>query len=89
MPSKEVPFVSGMIRQTKINCKIIMIAKKENVAPPPKYSEMIGKENAMIAAINQCVKLPSAWPLARTSFGKISEIKTHITAPCEKAKKAI
>jgi hypothetical protein len=37
----------------------------------------------------QWVKLPSDPPCDRTEFGNISEMNTHITAPCEKAKKAI
>ena len=37
----------------------------------------------------QCVVLPRVCPFARTWLGKISEIKTQMTAPCEKAKKAM
>ena len=43
----------------------------------------------MIAAMTQCVVLPSEPPFDRTELGKISEIKTQMTAPCEKAKKTI
>ena len=50
---------------------------------------MIGKVHAMMAAMIQCVKLPSELPCERTEFGNISEIKTQITAPCDKAKNAI
>jgi hypothetical protein len=57
--------------------------------PPPSFSEIAGKEKAIRAAMNQCVKLPSAWPPALTSLGNTSEINTQMTAPCEKAKKAI
>ena len=41
----------------------------------------MGKVHEMAAAMAQCVKLPSAWPRARTRFGKISLMKTQITAP--------
>src|SRR3954469_1331230 len=37
----------------------------------------------------QCVKLPRDPPCDLTEFGKISEMKTQMTAPCENAKKAI
>ena len=48
-----------------------------------------GNDHEMIVHMNQCVKLPSAWPFARTAFGKISAMKTQITAPCEMAKNAM
>ena len=41
------------------------------------------------AAKNQCVKLPKDIPAARTEFGKTSEIKTQMTAPCPIACAAI
>jgi len=50
---------------------------------------MMGNNQEIAAAIIQCVKLPKEPPCERTELGNISEIKTHITAPCEKAKKAI
>jgi len=58
-----------------------MIQKKRNVLPPPAFSAMYGKEKAIVAAITQCVVLPNVCPLALTWLGKISEIKTQITAP--------
>ena len=67
----------------------IITQKKEKVTAPPNDSAKYGKQKAMIAAITQCVELPNVWPLARTWFGKISDINTQITAPCEKAKKAM
>ena len=42
-----------------------------------------------IAAKTQCVRLPSDIPFALTELGKISEIKTQITAPCPIACAAI
>ena len=49
----------------------------------------MGKVQLTAAAHTQCVKLPRAWPRARTRFGKISARYTQITAPCEKAKLAM
>ena len=43
----------------------------------------------MAAAMNQCVKLPKACPRARTRLGKISLMKTQITAPWPKACEAM
>src|SRR5580692_1525546 len=43
----------------------------------------------IIQAMIQCVELPSDPPCERTALGKISEMKTQMTAPWEKAKKAI
>ena len=39
--------------------------------------------------MTQWVKLPRAWPRARTRFGKISLMKTQITAPWPKACEAM
>ncbi len=79
--------VSGIIFHTKINCITIIIVKNKNVFPAPNFSVITGNEKAIVAANTQCVRLPSVWPLALTWFGKISEMKTHITAPWLKAKK--
>ena len=49
----------------------------------------IGDIKVMKAAQTQCVPAPKDWPMARILFGKISEIKTHITAPCPMACEAI
>src|SRR5699024_3729400 len=49
----------------------------------------IGKIQVITEAQNQWTKVPKDWPEARTLLGNISEINTHITAPCEKAKLAI
>ena len=43
----------------------------------------------MMAAMIQWVALPKVCPFARTWLGNISAIKTHITAPWEKAKNAM
>ena len=43
----------------------------------------------IVAAIDQWTKVPNAWPLARTALGKTSEMNTNMTAPCERAKKAM
>ena len=45
--------------------------------------------DGIIAASTQCVEEPNAWPDARKRFGNISEINTHITAPCPMAWDAI
>ena len=89
MSSKDRPFVSGIIFHTNTSWKTIMIVKNKNVMPPPSFSAKTGNTKVMIAAIVQCETLPSVYPFALTWLGKISEIKTQITAPCEKAKKAI
>ena len=49
----------------------------------------IGKVQAMMAAMIQCVKLPSELPCERTELGNISEMNTQITAPWDSAKNAI
>ena len=49
----------------------------------------MGKVQEMAAAMNQCVKLPRACPRARTRLGKISLMKTQITAPWPKACEAM
>ena len=87
--SSDFPFVSGIIFHTNSNCTTIITLKNKKVFPPPSFSVREGKEKAMSAAMHQCVKLPSVCPFALTWFGKISEIKTHITAPWLNAKKAM
>ena len=76
-----------MKRSTKTSCSTIMAQKKAKVWPPPRCSANQGKVKAMTVAITQWVLDPRACPLARTALGKISEINTQMTAPCEKAKK--
>ena len=49
----------------------------------------MGKVQEIAAAMTQCVKLPRAWPAARTRFGKISLMKTQITAPWPNACEAM
>ena len=49
------------------------------------FSATVGKASVIDAANIQWVKQPSDWPCARVSLGNISEIKTHITAPCPTA----
>ena len=48
-----------------------------------------GVINVMIPANTQCTLAPNDWPMARILFGKISERKTQITAPCPMACEAI
>ena len=89
--SRVRPFVSGIARQIKISCRNIIIVKKTKEYSPPCLlpSTMPGKTVVMIQAMIQCVELPSDPPCERTALGKISEMKTQITAPWEKAKKAM
>jgi hypothetical protein len=56
---------------------------------PLILSKNTGVINVIIAAKTQCVLAPKDWPLALILFGKISAIKTHITAPCPIACEAI
>jgi hypothetical protein len=79
--SNDFPLVSGINLHTKISWSTIIAAKKKNVVAPPKVSAKYGKQNAIMAAIIQWVELPSVCPFALTAFGKISEMKTQITAP--------
>ena len=60
-----------------------MNAKSVKAYAPPKDedSAKIGNVQEIIAAMIQCVKLPRVWPCARTLLGKISDMKTQITAP--------
>ena len=48
-----------------------------------------GRSTRSAAAMTQCVKLPRAWPRARTRLGKISLMNTQITAPWPKACEAM
>ena len=56
---------------------------------PFSSSIKTGETKVMIAAQTQCVPAPKDCPAARILFGKISEINTHITAPCPTACDAI
>ena len=89
MSSKATPFVSGIMNQTYNNWQTIITAKKIKMGAPPNLLAKYGNILVIIAAKTQCVKLPKACPDARTSFGKISEINTQITAPCPIAWAAI
>ena len=63
----------------------------ENSAKPPQkklkivaalsVSTILGKSSVRSAAQVQCVALPSVCPMERSRAGKISEMKTQITAP--------
>ncbi len=48
---------------------------------PLSLSKKTGVIKVMNAAKTQCTLAPNDCPSARTLFGNISEIKTHITAP--------
>src|SRR5580698_4746548 len=68
--SSDLPLVSGITRQIKISCKSIITAKKINDQKPPclftspfDNSRIEGTTVVMIAAITQCVVLPSEPPL--------------------------
>jgi len=60
--------------------------------PKVRLTEMpakTGKSHDTTKFIAQCVNTPSDCPRARTSLGKISLMKTQITAPCPTACEAI
>jgi hypothetical protein len=65
------------------------MVKNKNAYPPPIVERAIGNTNVIIVLKNQCEKEPIADPLARISVGNISERRTHITVPCDKANSAI
>jgi hypothetical protein len=65
-----------------------MSAKKTN-GYPPERAAIIGKQREITPFMNQWEKLPRLWPFARTLLGKTSLMYTQMTAPCEKAKKAM
>ena len=65
------------------------MVKNKNSYPPPLVDSAIGNTNVIIVLKNQCEKEPIADPLARISVGNISERRTHITVPCDKAKSAM
>ncbi len=46
--------------------------REESKGSQPARSATIGNVQLMAAAIVQWVKLPKAWPFARTALGKIS-----------------
>lgn len=88
--SRDFPLVSGITFMTKNNCKIIAMVKNEKaIVPPELNSATLGKVHVIRAAHTQWVRLPKTCPFALTALGNISDRKTQITAPCEKAKKAI
>ena len=76
-----MPLVSGTIVFTQMSCRTIIAVKKENTYPGGKAETILGKKVVSAAAKIQCVKLPRVWPSARWRLGKISEMKTQITAP--------
>lgn len=93
--SKEIPFVSGIFVNTQISCNTIIKAKKAKMGQgffpnmPCSRSKNTGVINVMVAANTQWVLAPNDCPSALILLGKISEIKTHITAPCPIACAAI
>ena len=64
-----------------------MPAKNANIIVGPIDGDSAKNVNVcdIKAAKNQWVKLPNDIPAARTEFGKTSEIKTQMTAPCPTA----
>ena len=79
--SNEIPLVSGIIKATNKSCKNIIKAKNANTGPAPIEVNSTGTNEGMIAAKIQCTELPNDCPDPLKWFGKISEIKTQITAP--------
>ena len=60
--SKEIPFVSGIIKCTKSNCKTIKNAKIEKTTPAPIELNKSGTSEGMIAAKTQWTLVPKDWP---------------------------
>ena len=56
---------------------------------PFSASKNKGVTSVMSAAKTQCVLDPKDWPEALTLLGNISDIKTHMTAPCPSAWEAM
>lgn len=79
--SSDSPLVSGIMVFAQISCRIIIAQKKTNMYPASNALIAIGKTSVSSAAVIQCVKLPSACPAARWSFGKISEMNTQMMVP--------
>ena len=77
-----MPLVSGIISITKSNCKTIINANIANTIPAPIVENKNGMDEGIIAARTQCTDDPNDCPEALKWFGKISDINTHITAPC-------
>src|SRR5258708_1471828 len=86
--SSDTPLVSGYTNKTTKNWSPIMREKKTNGYPPEEAARS-GKIPEISAFINQCEKLPKLWPLALTRLGNTSLMNTQMTAPWEKAKKAM
>lgn len=80
-----------MIFHAKNSCTTDTAAKNANAYAPPNSDDLttLGNVQEMIHAMIQWVKLPRVCPFERTLLGKISEMNTHITAPCDKAKEAM
>ena len=93
--SSETPFVSGILVSTHINCNTIIPAKNVKIGQglslktPSLSSRKNGVTSVIMAANTQCTLAPKDCPVARILLGKISEIKTQITAPCPTACEAI
>ncbi|MNE95871.1 hypothetical protein D3C80_1940170 [compost metagenome] len=66
-----------------------MSVKIKNTTSAPISENNIGINDGIIAARTQCTELPKACPEALIWFGKISEMKTQITAPWPMACEAI
>src|SRR5258708_17490286 len=86
--SSDTPLVSGYTNKTTKNWSPILREKKTNGYPPEEAARS-GKIPEISAFINQCEKLPKLWPLALTRLGNTSLMNTQMTAPWEKAKKAM
>ena len=57
---------------TTKNCSTIMAEKNTNGAAAGRCGDHRESSSAISAVMNQCVKLPRLWPLARTRLGKTS-----------------
>ncbi len=63
----------------------MQMANSRNAAPPPSAEAIPGNDHDTTAANTQWVRLPKDCPGPRMRFGKISEMKTQMTAPWPKA----
>lgn len=83
--SNETPLVSGIIKRTKSNCKTIINAKNAKTGPGPTQANKNGIDDGIIQAKTQCTEEPKDCPEPLKWFGKISDIKTQMMAPCPMA----
>ena len=63
--SSEIPFVSGIIKCTKISCKTINPANTEKTIPAPIVAKSNGTNEGIIAAKTQCTLIPKDCPELR------------------------